>query len=60
MIIQSFDNNLDMIIKQNFCEVTLRLCTASESSTKTYDAPCRVSNKRVVGMNMLDEIFWNN
>ena len=29
-----------MITKQNFCEVTLRLSTASESRTKTYDAPC--------------------
>ena len=34
-----------MITKQNFCEVTLRLSTASESRTKTYDAPCRIMNQ---------------
>ena len=41
-----FYNHIKIIMKgsfQNeiiFYEVTLRLCTASESPTKTFDAPC--------------------
>ena len=43
-----------MITKQNFCEVTLRLSTASESRTKTYDAPCRVQNYLRISANNVE------
>ena len=39
-----------MITKKNFCEVTLRLSTASESSTKTLAAPCSVTKNIIKGI----------
>ena len=37
-----FDKNLLISMKQNFCYITVRLCTGSESRTRTYAAPCRL------------------
>ena len=40
IIIERFYKNLPFCIKQNFCDVTLRLCRAPEGRTSTYGDPC--------------------